>query len=132
MWADSLGAAEEQSLSAAHGSALRKELLTEAEGAIEICMSRNGSNGPAAEWLREVVMLLGAAREALGNFEAELGALADVDDDMVSSASGGARVWRERTAAYATTVAQHAAPRSPLITPTPAGKTPARGSECTP
>lgn len=131
MWAESLAAAEEQHLPAAHSSALRQELLTEAEGAIEICTSRNGDNGPAAEWLREVGMLLGAARDARGNFEAELGALADVDDDMVSSTSGGARAWRERTAAYATTVAQHAAPRPPLVTPTPAGKTPARGFECT-
>ncbi len=133
LWADSLVIAEEQSLPAVHGGSdsMRKELLSEAEQAIALCKSRSGNKGPAAGWLREVELLLDAARQARGDVHAELGALAAVDDDMVTSTSGGARVWRERTAAYATTVARDSAPRPPAIMPTPAGNRPARGSECT-
>jgi hypothetical protein len=131
LWADSLAIAEKLSVPAAHGASLRQELLSEAERAIEICKSRSGNNGPAAGWLREVELFIDAARAARGDFDAELAALAVVDDDMVTSASGGARVWRERTAAYAGTVARDATPRPPLIMPTPAGNRPARGSECT-
>ena len=38
--------------------ALRRELLDEAEEAVALCQSRDGSRGPAAEWLREVSMFM--------------------------------------------------------------------------
>ena len=113
------GAAE----SAKAAVAWRTELLDEAEEALAVCQSRNGSQGPAAEWLREVILFLNSVRATGNDPQAESDVLAAMDwDDMGGDMAGGAGVWRERTAAYAAATATAIAPRQPQVFPTPAGR----------
>jgi len=128
-WADADASADAGDPAAA--VALRRELLDEAEEAVALCQSRDGSQGPAAEWLREVSMFMDTIRAARSDPDGESAALSALDDDMVGDLSVGAGVWQERTAMYAAAVAAAVAPRQPQVSPPPAGSWPDRGSpEC--
>ena len=108
-------------------SGWRAELLAEADAGVAMCQSRDGSQAPIAEWLREVSMFLDSAKAASGDADAEDAAVEALDDDMEESVGGGANVWRARTADACRAVAARITPRQPAVSP-PQAKRPMDGS----